>query len=492
MGIEKIMAIAKRRGFFYPSSEIHSSIAGFWNYGPLGVILKKKIENEWRDFFVKAEDFYELEGTLIMPESVFIASGHLSSFADPLVQCKKCKSLHRVDKLIEEKTGTFIPERTSTEKFDEVIKEKKIKCPSCGGGLTNTRFFNMMFKINVGPTEEGETAYLRPETCQTIFVDFLNVHRSMRTKLPFGIAQIGRSFRNEISPRQGLLRQREFTQAEAEIFFNPEKANEFPSFEKIKNQKLNLQMQKDEKPRKITVKDAVKDGLIKNKLVAYYLLKLQQFINSLGIPLKAIRFREQTDEERPFYAEYAFDCEVETSTGWIEVVANHYRGDYDLSSHMKVTKKDLSIIENGAKIIPHVWEISEGIDRTLYVMLLHSFVEDEKRGWDWLKFPPKIAPFQSAVYPLVSKDDLPKKAMEIYETLKKDFDVIYDEAGSIGKRYARSDEIGIPFAVTIDHQTLKDNTVTLRDRNSTQQKRVKIKELARILRQLINEEIELF
>jgi len=490
MDIEKILAVAKRRGFFYPGAEIHKTIAGFWHYGPIGTILKKKIENEWRNFFIKEEEFYEIEGTNIMPESVFIASGHIKGFTDPLVQCEKCKSLHRADKLIEEKAGIFVPEKTSTKKIDEIIKKKKIKCPDCDAELTNTRFFNMMFKLGVGPTEQAETAYLRPETCQTIFVDFLNVYRAMRAKLPFGIAQIGRSFRNEISPRQTLLRQREFSQAEAEIFFNSDKIDEFPRFEEVKNYKLNLLTLDDKKLKKVTVADAVKKSLIKGKLIAYYLARLQQFINSLGIPLEAIRLREQTDEEKPFYAKYAFDCDVKTSLGWIEVVANHYRTDYDLSSHMKASGKDLSVVENGKKIIPHVWEISQGIDRTLFCVMYHCFIEDKKRGWDWFKFLPKIAPFDCAVYPLVLKDDLPEKAKEVYEMLRKKFDVFYDESGSIGKRYARADEIGVSFCVTIDYDSLKEEDCTIRDRDTTKQIRIKIQDLTKILKQLMDKEIE--
>lgn len=486
MEIEKIIDIAKKRGFFWPSSEIYSNfIAGFYNYGPLGVNLKRKIENMWREFFIKNEGFYEIEGTNIMPEKVFVASGHIKSFADPLVQCKKCKSLHRADKLIENETGIFVPERTPLEKIDQIIKEKNIKCPNCKGELDKTRFFNMMFKLRMGATEE-DVAYLRPETCQAIFVDFLNVYRSMRAKLPFGMAQIGKSFRNEISPRQGLLRQREFTQAEAEIFFDPQKDFSIPK--ELEKYELNLQMVKDKEVKKIKVSDIIRKNIIKEKLVVYHLAKFQQFINSLGIPLEAIRLREHTDEERPFYAKYAFDCEVKTSIGWIEIAANHYRTDYDLSSHSKVSGTDLSVLEDGKKFIPHVWEISQGIDRTLMVVMMHAYRDDKERGWEWFDLIPTIAPFVAAVYPLVSKDGLPEKAEEVYNSLKECFDVFYDESGSIGKRYARADEIGTLIAVTVDHQTLEDDTVTIRDRDSTKQIRVKIKDLKDVLWKILNGE----
>ncbi|NIN52748.1 MAG: glycine--tRNA ligase [Nitrososphaeria archaeon] len=475
------MDIAKRRGFFYPGSEIHGAPAGFWHYGPLGTTLKRRIEEAWRDFIIKEEGFYEVEGTNIMPERVFVASGHVKSFADPLIQCIKCKSLHRADKLIEDVAGVFVPERVSLEKFDEIIKNNLIRCPSCGGELGETRFFNMMFKLNVGPTEEEEFAYLRPETCQTIFVDFLQVYRSMRAKLPMGIAQIGRSFRNEISPRQGLLRQREFTQAEAEIFFNPEKIDDFSSFEELKDFKLNLHTLEEGETRKVTLEDGVEKGLIKGRLIAYYLAKVQKFIISLGIPSEAIRLREQTDEERPFYAAQAFDCDVETPLGWVEVVANHYRTDYDLTSHMEVSSRDLRVIEDGKKFIPHVWEISQGIDRTLLCVMMNGYREGDERGWEWFAFPPNIAPFQCATFPLVSKDGLPEKANEVLHLLRRFFDVYYDKSGSIGKRYARADEVGVPATITCDYQTLEDDTITIRDRDSMSQVRVEIETLPQAL-----------
>ncbi len=489
MDTEKIVEIAKRRGFFWPSSDIYNPIAGFWHYGPTGLALKKKIEDAWRKTFVKDEGFYEIEGTNIMPESVFVASGHVKGFSDPLVQCKKCKSLYRADKLIEKQSKTFVPEHTSLKKFDEIIKEKKIKCPNCEGGLAKTKFFNMMFKLHIGATDEGEVAYLRPETCQVNFVDFLNVYRSMRAKLPFGIVQIGKSFRNEISPRQSLLRQREFTQAEAEIFFNAE-SKEFQRFDDVKDYKLNLQMVKDDNVKEMTAEESVKRKLISFKLIAYYLAKLQQFISSMGIPANAIRLREHTDDERPFYAKEAFDCEVSTANGWIEVAANHYRTDYDLKCHMKASGKDFSIVEDGKKIVPHVWEISEGIDRTLFSVMVHSFREGKDRGWNWFAFPPMIAPFAVAVFPLVSKDGLPEKAKEVFDQIKECYDAYYDKSGSIGKRYARADEIGVPWCVTIDHDSLSNDDVTVRYRDNTKQIRVKIKDLTDVIWKLRNGKIE--
>ena len=482
---EKIMSLAKRRGFFYPAAEIHTAIAGFWSFGPLGAAMKRRIENLWREAFVKGEGYYEVEGANILPAAVFSASGHLAGFTDPLVQCKRCHSTYRADKIIEQAAGIFVPERTPAEEIDKIIADNKIKCPGCGGQLAETRLFNMMFEVSIGATEPREAAYLRPETCQINFIDFANVYRAMRPKLPFGIAQIGRSFRNEISPRQGLLRQREFTQAEMEVFFNPADKS-FARFAEKKDYVLNVQRTGSEKMEYITAGELVKKGIVKYELIAYHLGKMQKFMNDLGIPLENIRLREQDPKERPFYAESAFDCEVQTALGWVEVAANHYRTDYDLGSHAKATGKDLAAtLDSGEKIIPHVWEISEGVDRTMFCVLLQAYVDDKKRGWEWLMLEPKVAPYAAAVFPLVSKDGLVEKAREVHAALAKCYDVLFDEPGSIGKRYARADEIAVPFCITIDYDTLKDSTVTIRDRNNTKQRRVKIAELASVLWALV-------
>jgi len=494
MEIEKIVSIAKRRGIILPSSEIYGGLSGFFDFGPVGILIKKKIENFWRGYFVKTDNIYEVETCTIMPEQVWKASGHLKDFIDPLTQCKKCKSFLRADDLIMEKTGKSV-EGLKPEELTKIIQQENIKCSKCEGELSEVRIFNLMLKTDVGPVE-GTTAYLRPETAQGIFVNFKNIFVSTRAKLPFGVAQIGTSYRNEISPRHFLIRLREFRQMEIEYFIHPEKLDECPNFDKFAKTKVRIftreEQKKKGKPVEITVKETIKQKILPNKFTAYFLAKEFLWYQKLGIPAKALRFRHMLPEETPHYSKGNFDLEIEFDFGYKEVVGNAYRTDFDLKTHMKHSGENFSIVEDGKKVVPHVIEPSFGIDRTFYAVLLYCFVEDKERGWDWFNFPPKIAPFHCVVYPLVSKDGLPKKASEIYEILKKDFDVIYDEAGSIGKRYARSDEIGVPFAVTIDHQTFKDKTVTLRDRNSTQQKRVKIKELPRILRQLINEEIELF
>ena len=468
--IEKILQIAKKRGFVCAISEIYGGLSGFYDFGPIGFSLKRKLIEYWRDFFVRSEDnIFEIETSLIMPERVFEASGHLKGFVDPITQCKKCRDVFRADNLIEEKTKLFV-EGLSSEELTKIIREKNIRCPKCDGELEDVKVFNLMFSMNVGAL--GDTkGYLRPETAQGIFVNFKNVLVATRAKLPFGIAQIGKSFRNEISPRQWLIRLREFTQAEIEFFINPEEKSfeKLREYENVKIRVLSREAQKTGKPEEeMTVREALEKGIIPSEYMAYFIAKEQLFYESLGIPKEAIRFRHMLPEETPHYSKGNVDMEILFDFGWKEVIGNAYRSDYDLKRHAEYSKSDLSyVLENGRKIIPHVVEPSFGIERTIYAILLYSFVEDEERGWDWFKFDPKIAPISIAVFPLLNKKEMIDKALEVFKLLKVKFDGIFDKSGSIGKRYARSDEIGIPYAITIDHQTLEDNTVTIRDRNTT-------------------------
>jgi len=493
MDMEKIIQIAKRRGFVYPSSEIYGGLSGFFDYGNVGVLLKRKIENYWREFFVKDEEkIFEVETSLIMHKKVWEASGHLEGFIDPITQCKKCNSFFRADNLIEEVTGKFV-EGLSQEELSKIIKEEKIKCPKCKGELSEVKVFNLMFSTNVGPSE-GNIAFLRAETAQGIFVNFKNLLVSTRANLPFGVAQIGKSYRNEISPRQWLIRMREFTQMEIEYFFNPKKV-EVPKKDLMKTQIRILTREaqrKDGKEIEISAEDAVKQGILPNEIMAYFLAKEFIWYQSLGIPKEALRFRHMLPEETPHYSKGNFDLEIKFDFGWKEVVGNAYRSDHDLLSHMKHSKENFEVVDGGEKIVPHVVEPSFGVDRTIYAILLYSFREGKERGWSWFEFPPKIAPFVAGIFPLVSKDGLPEKAREVYSLLKKSFDVFYDENGSIGKRYARSDEIGTLLGITIDYQTLNDNTVTIRDRNSTKQIRAKIEELPNLISQFIEGKINLF
>lgn len=493
--MEKVVEVCKRRGIVFPTAEIYGSLAGFWDYGPVGALIKRKIENYWREFFVKCEEnIVEVDGSIVLPEAVFKASGHLEGFVDPITQCVKCKSIHRADHLIEEETKKFV-EGKSPKELTELIRKHKIKCPACGGELSDVRMFNLMLGTSISAASE-QAAYLRPETAQNIFTGFKRIFLSSRGRLPFGVAQIGRSFRNEIAPRYFIVRVREFNQSEIEMFIDSGDINNCPNFESVKSTKLNFftrdaQKQDDGKPTAVATDAALKKGLIPNKYLAYFMAKEMLFYQSLGIPANALRHRHMLPEETPHYSLGNFDMEIKFDFGWKETVGNACRGDYDLKKHMEHSKTDLSVTVESSdgkvrKVVPHVVEPSFGLERTLAGVLLHCFREDEKRGWDWFAFPPKIAPYAAAVMPLMKKDKLPEKAKEVYEALKGCFDIFFDESGSIGKRYARADEIGIPFCVTVDYDTLKDDTVTLRDRDTTKQRRIKVKEIVNVLWVLVN------
>jgi len=478
--IEEIQRICLNRGIVFPTAEIYPTLSGFFDYGPVGTLLRKKLIDYWREFFLKSEDnIFEIDGCTVLPERVFEASGHLKSFVDPITQCKKCKSIHRADQLIEEKTGKFV-EGKPVKELTDIIKKNNIKCPSCGGTLDDVRLFNLMLKTEISPVG-GQTAYLRPETAQNIFTCFQRVFRSTRSKLPMGVAQVGRSFRNEISPRHFLVRVREFNQTEIEMFFDP-KNPACPKFDEVKDKKITIltrdAQKKDKKPITVTAEEAVKKRIVPNEWMAYFLAKESEFYNSLGIPSDSLRFRHMLPEETPHYSEGNFDLEIKFEFGWKETIGNSYRADHDLKKHMEFSKKDLTVLtDDGRKVIPYVIEPSFGIERTIAGILINCFVEDKERGWNWFKFPAKIAPYTAALFPLVNKDNLPKKAVEVYQMLNKDFDIFYDDKGSIGKRYARSDEVGTPFAITIDYQTMEDDTVTVRNRDSKKQIRLNISDL---------------
>lgn len=486
---DELANLALRRSIFFPSAEIYANApAGFWEFGPIGEKIRRKVIDFWRKEFVEAEGFLEIYGAQILPEAVFKASGHLESFNDPIVQCSKCNSQHRADELIEIATKQKVPELTKGAEMDKIIADKKIGCPKCKGKLGEVRRFNMMMKLDIGATG-NQPCYLRPETCQSIFLDFNRLIKTSRVNLPVGISQAGVSFRNEIAPRNLLLREREIGQMETEIFFNPDKINDFSQFDAVANYQLNLKLLKNDKALKISCKEAVDKKIVSGKLIAYYLAKVQQLYEAYGIPNEKMRFRELEADARAFYAKETWDFEAETDLGWIELIACNYRTDYDLKGHMKESKKDLTISEDGKSFVPHIFEISIGLDRTLYVLLDLAF-RKEKRGPEertYLHLNPSIAPYHVAIFPLMKKDGLAEKAEGIFEDLRSyGLDCLYDETASIGKRYARVDEIGVPFAVTVDYDTLKDDTVTLRERTSMQQKRIKIEDLHRLLWDLIS------
>ena len=473
---DRILKLSLERGFYFPSSDIYSdSPAGFWEYGPNGNNIKNKFIELWRRELVRRDEMVEIDGSQILSKSVFIASGHIENFSDPIIICSKCKATLRADKYIFEKLGIIVPERLSNDEIDLIVNQNNLKCPKCCSDFYKAERFNMMFKVGIGPN--NDEAYLRPETCQTIFVDFIRIFKTMRGKLPFPIAQVGKSFRNEIAPRQSLLRLREFYQAEIEVFCNPNQLDNISKFEDIN--KTNLIIDDGLNVYKITAKEAVERKIIPNKLIAYYLTILYQFYEKTGLDMTKSRFRKLSDQEKAFYATIAFDLELQTSIGWLELVACNYRSNYDLSQHSKISKEKMEIMDpiTNEKVLPHVFELSLGIDRSIYSILENSFSEDKDNNRTFLKLKPYLAPIVVGILPLVKKPEIEEIAKQIYTNLKKDFDAYYDESGSIGRRYRRLEEIGVPFAITVDYDSLIDNSVTIRYRDTMEQKRIKIKDL---------------
>lgn len=485
MTYEDVMNLAVRRGLFFPTAEIYPNVpAGFFEFGPEGTKIRNKIIQFWRNELVEKEQALEIFGSIILPEIVWKASGHLDNFNDPIVLGSD-GTPYRADKLIEEKINHEIPEGAPIEFFEEKIKELGIVDPKTKKQLGNVQRFNLMMKVEIGIKGEN-VGYLRGEACQNIFLNFQRIWKTGRVSLPIGIATTGESFRNEIAPRQGLIRKRELTHMDLEIFFNPKKINEFEKFEEIKKYELQLYLLQDKKIHSITCQEAVEQKIVSGKLIAYYLARTQQFFQKMNIPKEKIRFRELEKEARAFYSNETWDFEVETSNGWLELVSCNYRTDYDLKTHSIHSKQDLQIKEEGEeeKFFPHIFEISMGLDR-VFLAIVELNYKKEKRGEEervFLDFPPNIYPCLLGIFPLVKKDGLLEKAQEIYENIRKrNFDAVLDEKGSIGKRYARIDEIGVPYAVTVDYQTMKDNTITLRERTSMKQKRIPIEALEEIL-----------
>jgi glycyl-tRNA synthetase len=439
--MEKIVSLCKRRGFIFQSSEIYGGLNGCWDYGPLGVELKQNLKNYWWRVMVHERDnIVGMDGSILTHPAVLKASGHVEGFSDPMVDCRTCKARLRADQLIE-KNG---------------VKQ----CPSCGGkDLTEVRSFNLMFQTQMGAAaDESSIVYLRPETAQSIFVQFKNVLEVSRKKLPFGIAQMGKAFRNEINPRNFTFRSREFEQMELEYFCRAEQGME---------------------------------------LLEYWKEERLRFYENIGIPRHRLHVKTVSDEERAFYSKGTYDIEYDFPFGRQELEGVAYRTDYDLSQHQKASGKSLEYFdeETKQKFIPHVVEPSAGVDRTVLALICEAYAEDtapdEKGNMETrivLRFHPRIAPIKCAVFPLLkNKEQLVAKAKEIVDLLRPHMYVFYDEGGAIGRRYRRQDEIGTPFGVTVDFETLgeKDpalrDTVTLRDRDSMKQERVGIKELAGIL-----------
>ncbi|MDO8518825.1 MAG: glycine--tRNA ligase [Deltaproteobacteria bacterium] len=425
--MEEIVSLAKRRGFVFQSSEIYGGINGFWDFGPVGVALRKNIKDFWwKKVISERDDVVGVDTSIIAHPETWKASGHLDCFSDPMIDCKKCKKRFRAD---------------------EITPEAKGKCPACGGELTEARQFNLMFKTFVGANQDsGAEAYLRPETCQSIFTQFKNVLVTSRQKIPFGIGQIGKSFRNEITPRNFIFRSREFEQMELEFFIRADE----------------------------------KEG---EKWYEYWKSERMKWFLELGVKKENLRLREHAKDELAHYAKACVDVEYNFPIGWSELEGIANRSNYDLNQHMKFSKKDLSYFdeETKEKYVPAVVECSVGVDRTFLTLLCDAFAKDTVGGEERvvLRFAPHIAPFKAAVFPLSKK--LEEGARKLEHDLRKTFATDYDDSGSIGKRYRRHDEIGTPFCITFDFQSLEDGKVTVRDRDTTKQDRIEMTQVEKYL-----------
>lgn len=435
--MEKLVSLCKRRGYVFPSSEIYGGLNSCWDYGPLGAELKRNIKTYWWEAMTNRRDDVEgLDAAILMHPQVWVTSGHVANFTDPLIDCKTCKGRFRADKLAECRCP-IKPSKTPLE---------------CGGELTEARKFNLMFKTFMGPVED-ETAvvYMRPETAQGIYVNFLNVKNSSRQKIPFGIAQIGKAFRNEITPGNFIFRTREFEQMEMQFFIHPSEDD---------------------------------------KWFEYWREERWKWYEGLGIKMEKLRWHQHDKNELAHYAKAAYDIEYEYPFGWSELEGVHNRTDFDLGRHMEATKKDLRYFDERftEKFVPYIIETSAGCDRTLLTVLIDAYdeqtVNDELRVF--LHLSPKIAPIKAAIFPLVKKDGMPEYATKVYNELKRQFKVFYDESGAVGRRYARMDEAGCPYCITVDGDTLKDDTMTLRDRDTMQQTRMNVGEIKAFLDEKVN------
>ncbi len=443
--LEELVAYLKEQGFVFQGSEIYGGLANAWDYGPLGVELKKNVKEAWWKEFVRHNRYnVGLDSAILMNKEVWVASGHLSNFSDPLIDCKECHSRYRADKLVEDFThGEVTGDGMSDAELISYIKEHHIACPKCGSKeFTDVRKFNLMFKTHQGVIEESKNeVYLRPETAQGIFVNFKNVQRSCRKKLPFGIGQIGKSFRNEITPGNFIFRTREFEQMELEFFCKP--GTELDWF-------------------------------------SYWRKFCMDFLVKLGVDRENLRYRDHEKEELSFYSNATTDIEFLFPWGFGELWGIASRTDYDLNAHMKHSKANLEYLDpdTNQKYVPYVVEPSVGVERMMLTVLFSAYnVEKLENGERVvMKFNPALAPYKAAVLPLIKKNHA-EKAQEIYDLLSEDFMVTYDEAGNIGKRYRRCDAIGTPFAICVDDATINEGTVTVRDRDTMAQTTVKIEDL---------------
>ena len=553
--------LARRRGFYWQSFEVYGGVGGFVTYGPLGARLKQNIEGKLREIFVNKIGILEMESSIIAPGKVFEASGHVDHFKEPMVECSNCHKRFRADHLLEEyaKVSCTEAEKMSLAEIKAAIEQNNILCPECGGTFNAPQQFLTMFETTIGPYS-GAMGYGRPEAAQGIFVEFNRLYAAAREKLPFGVIQIGHALRNEISPRQGLIRLREFTIADLEFFFDPEDPK-CCLLKDVENETLPLllaekRLKGSEETVEITIKESLSKKIILAEWQAFFMAMAKKLLVEIGVPAEKQRFIEKCPWEKAHYSSQSFDQEVYVDRwGWIEVSGHAYRTDYDLGCHMKASGADLRVfkeyenpveteqltiklmmaklgpafkkeagkvaellakadpeevsasfkksgffmagdykvlpehvdvscqktVSRGKHFIPHVVEPSFGSDRLFYVALEYAYnVKDDRVV---MSFPRSIAPTQIGVYPLMGKDGLVEKSMDVRKILTQEgFSVEFDETGSIGRRYARADEAGIPLGITIDYDSLRDNTVTIRDRDSWKQVRSRINDLPELLR----------
>ncbi len=554
----ELMSICKRRGFIWPSFELYGGVAGMYDYGPLGCTMKNNILEVWRDIYKGREGFVEIDSETVNPEEVFKASGHVDEFSDYMTHCTQCQSPFRADHLVKDYCEN--PDVMSPKELEDAFAEFGIKCPECEGELGKVEDFNLMFKTTIGPGS-SRVGYLRPETAQGIFVNFENLYRYNREKLPLGVIQTGRGYRNEISPRQGMIRMREFNMMEVELFVDPND-KDWSRFPELENEELVLLPNTGCDTVVKTVKQAVDEGLIANRVLAYFVCTTKQLLIRMGIEPSKLRFRQHLMDEMAHYAADCWDAEVLLSYGWTEVTGIADRGCWDLSRHSEFSGSDLSHFEKfdepqevtfmkvfanhkklgpafkgqakdivaalesktendvkdggitlnidgenivltdeffeikevtekatGKRVIPHVIEPSHGLDRIFYSVLEHSYFYDNKREYSVLKLKPEVAPIKVGVFPLMNKDNLDVLAKKVYSSVHSpDTEAYYDSSGTIGKRYARMDEIGTPWCITVDYESLEGperDTVTIRERDTGDQKRIPVDKIQEIIQQLI-------